>query len=214
MKNRDPFDALAVVAKAFANPRRLELIDLLVQGPWWVDSLANAAGQSMGNASQHLQVLKRAGVVQTSRYGTRIEYRLGEGVAEVFVALRRLGTATSPGLSVALQALHADVPHIEHSELAHRLTEGSAVLLDVRPAEEHGHAHIPGALSIPIGELEARLVELPVDPLIVATCRGPFCVYAVQAVRLLRASGRDAVCFRDGVAEWIADGHALIAAAG
>ena len=211
------YGAFAAVAKALASPRRLELLDLLIQGPRSVEGLARAAGQSVANTSQHLQVLRRAQVVERERRGTTITYRLAPGVAEVFVALRRLARARSPELERAERRFYAGAQAPEaigREELIERLAAGGAVLLDVRPREEYAQAHIPGALSIPIGELEERLGELPADRLVVATCRGPYCVFAAEAVRLLRRRGREAVRFEQGVAEWRADGGALDGAAG
>lgn len=210
------YGAFAEVGKALSSPRRLELLDLLVQGPRSVEALATSVGQPLANTSQHLQVLKRARVVETERHGTTIEYRLAEGVAEVFVALRRLAEARSPVLADAKRVYFASADAeetIDRRELRRRLTEGSAVLLDVRPAAEFAHGHVEGAQSIPIDQLDDRLAELPEDQLVVATCRGPYCVYAADAVRILRASGREAVRFEDGVGEWQADGGRLEGAA-
>jgi rhodanese-related sulfurtransferase len=206
------YGAFAEVARSLSSPRRLELLDLLIQGPRPVEALAEALGQSVGNTSQHLQVLKRSRLVETTRRGTTIEYRLAPGVAEVFAALRRLAGDRSPALSQAMAAYYGGADGeepIDRDTLRRRLKEGSVVLLDVRPRAEFAHAHVSGATSIPIDELEARLEELPGDQLVVATCRGPYCVFAAQAVQTLRASGRRAVRFEGGVAEWALHGGAL-----
>ncbi len=202
------YTAFAEVTKALANPRRLELLDLLVQRPHFVDELAQATGAPVATTSQHLQVLKRAHVVDTTRHGTAIAYRLAPGVAEVFVALRRLAEARSAELVEAKRRYYADAPEvIDADALQERLDADDVVLLDVRPHGEFVHGHVAGARSLPIAELPQRLDELPEDKLVVATCRGPYCVYAKQAVQALRASGRRAVRFEDGVAEWALDGR-------
>ncbi len=206
------YGAFAEVTKALSNPRRLELLDLLVQRPRSVESLATSLGQPMGNTSQHLQVLRRARVVETHRFGTTVQYRLAPGVEEMFVVLRRLAEARSPALVHSKQAyfVRSEAEEVvDREELRRRLADGTAVLLDVRPEQEFAFAHVAGAVSIPIDELEARLGELPADQLIVATCRGPYCVFAADAVRTLRAGGREAVRFEDGVGEWRLDGGAV-----
>lgn len=205
------YGAFAEVTKALSSPRRLELLDLLLQGPRPVEGLARAVGQPLANASQHLQVLKRARVVETERRGTTIEYRLAPAVADVFVALRRLAEARNPALPPARERLHGDaLETIDRASLQAGLAAGGVTLIDVRPAGEYAHAHLPDALSMPIDELEARIDELPEDALVVATCRGPYCVFAADAVRILRRHGRRAVRFEDGPGEWSADGGTLI----
>ncbi len=211
------YAAFAQVTKAMGSPRRLELLDLLVQGPRTVEQLALGTAQPVPSASQHLQVLRRARLVQTQRRGTHVVYRLAPEVGPVFVALRRLAQARSPELQAArgdffgpegpLEVIHAE-------ELRSLLAEGRVALLDVRPADEFEHAHIAGARSIPFEELPERLNELPRDQLVVATCRGPYCALAIQAVRLVRASGRSAVRYEEGVAEWQLDGGQLASSAG
>jgi ArsR family transcriptional regulator len=204
------YGAFADVTKALSNPGCLELLDLLVQGPREVEALAAGVGRPLAATSQHLQVLKRARLVDTRRRGTHVEYRLAPGVALAFVALRRLAEDRSPALRVAKADLHGDAADtIAPDALRALLARGEAVLLDVRPAEEYAHAHLPGALSIPSDELEARLDEIPPVPLVVAVCRGPYCTFAARAVSLLRRRGRDAVRFEQGVADWVLDGHAL-----
>jgi rhodanese-related sulfurtransferase/DNA-binding transcriptional ArsR family regulator len=211
MKNKNPRDfkdqvwkGFAEVTKALGNPKRLELVDLLVQRPRSVEGLATALGAAVGNTSQHLQVLKRARVVQTTRSGTTITYALADGVSEVFVALRRLADSRSDAL--ARSRTFFEEARISRAELEQRLASGTAVVVDVRPRDEFDHGHIADALSIPIEELTDRLDQIPRGLLVVATCRGPYCVFAEDAVRILKADGRDAVRFEDGVAEWAADG--------
>ncbi len=206
------YGGLADVTKALGSPRRLELVDLLVQGPRPVESLARATAQPIASASQHLQVLKRARLVETERQGTTIEYRLAPGVAGVLVALRRLAHARSAELRETTDSFFEDTGTIDRERLTALLREGAAMLVDVRPTAEYEQAHLPGARSIPVETLAERLAELPADRLIVACCRGPYCTFAGDAVRLLQARGFRAARFEDGVAEWSADGGTLEAA--
>jgi rhodanese-related sulfurtransferase len=177
------YGRFAETTRALGGARRLELVDLLVQGPRTVDALARATEQPIASASQH-----------------------------VLVALRRLAQARDPALAEAQRRYYADrdAPEtIDAAALRRRMADGSVVLVDVRPAAEYRAAHIAGARSIPLAELDGALHTLPTDTLIVATCRGPYCVYAADAVRTLRAAGHEAVRFEDGVAEWAADGGPL-----
>lgn len=198
------FEAIAVMGKAFASPRRLELIDLLAQGPRSVEELARASGQSTANASQHLQALHAAGVVTRERNGTRINYALaGEDVLKLWLDLRDASaTRVAEVERAARHYLGDEVEAISRDELRKRLRRSEVVLVDVRPAEEFGAGHIEGALSIPLDELDERLAELPADGEIVAYCRGEFCAYAHEAVRALRATGRRARRLDGGWPEW------------
>lgn len=208
------YGAFAQVTKALGSPRRLELLDLLLQGPRSVDALAAGTGQPLASTSQHLQVLKRARVVDTRRLGTRVEYRLAPGVAPVFVALRRLAQDRSPDLQVAQRDFYARAgapDRIARADLVERLASGDVTLLDVRPPGEFAAGHIPGAVNIPVHDLDQRVHELSTGTLVVATCRGPYCTFAADAVRLLRGHGLAAVRFEQGVGEWVADGGALAA---
>jgi len=198
------FEAIAVTGKALASPRRLELLDLLAQGSRSVDQLARASGQSLANASQHLQTLHAAGLVTRTRDGTSVRYALaGDEALRLWLALR--DTAASQLAEVERAArdyLGEEVEAIDRDELRERLARGDAVLIDVRPAHEFAAGHIDGARSVPHDELERRLAELPEEREIVAYCRGPFCAYAHEAVRVLRASGRAARRLQDGWPEW------------
>jgi rhodanese-related sulfurtransferase/DNA-binding HxlR family transcriptional regulator len=198
------FEAIALMGKAFASPRRLELLDLLAQGPRNVDELARASGQSTANASQHLQALHAAGMVTRSREGTSVRYSLaGDEVLRLWLALRDASVSQLAEVErAAREYLGDDVDAIGRDELIARLRKGDIVLVDVRPAEEFAAGHISGARSIPIDELEGRLAELPADREVVAYCRGPFCAYAHQAVRHLNAAGRDARRLEEGWPEW------------
>jgi rhodanese-related sulfurtransferase/DNA-binding HxlR family transcriptional regulator len=198
------FEAIALMGKAFASPRRLELLDLLAQAPRSVEELARASGQSTANASQHLQALHAAGMVTRAREGTRVSYALaGEEALRLWLALR---DASAARLAEVERAAHdylgEDVETIGREELLKRLSSGDAILVDVRPQEEFAAGHIEGARSIPLAELERRLAELPPDREVVAYCRGPFCAYAHEAVRQLNDAGRAARRLEDGWPEW------------
>lgn len=198
------FEAIALMGKAFASPRRLELLDLLAQAPRGVEELARESGQSTANASQHLQALHAAGMVTRRREGTRVRYSLaGEEVLRLWLALR---DASAARLAEVERAAHdylgEDVETIGREELLKRLSSGDAILVDVRPPEEFAAGHIEGARSIPLAELERRLAELPPDREVVAYCRGPFCAYAHEAVRRLNDAGRAARRLEDGWPEW------------
>jgi rhodanese-related sulfurtransferase len=198
------FEAIALMGKAFASPRRLELLDLLAQAPRTVDELAKASEQSMANASQHLQALHAAGMVTRAREGTSVRYALaGHEALSVWLALRDASVARLAEVErAAREYLGEDVEAIGREELIERLRRGDVVLVDVRPGEEFAAGHIDGARSIPLNELRERLAELPADREVVAYCRGPFCAYAHEAVRQLRAEGRAARRLEEGWPEW------------
>jgi rhodanese-related sulfurtransferase len=198
------FEAIALMGKAFASPRRLELLDLLAQAPRTVDELAKASEQSMANTSQHLQALHAAGMVTRAREGTSVRYALaGHEALSVWLALRDASVARLAEVErAAREYLGEDVEAIGREELIERLRRGDVVLVDVRPDEEFAAGHIEGARSIPLDELRERLAELPADREVVAYCRGPFCAYAHEAVRQLRAAGRTARRLEEGWPEW------------
>jgi rhodanese-related sulfurtransferase/DNA-binding MarR family transcriptional regulator len=198
------FEAIAVTGKAFASGRRLELIDLLAQGPRTVDELARASEQSTANASQHLQGLHAAGLVTRERRGQRVRYALaGDDVLDLWLTLRDLAAARLAEVERAADGyLGEAVEAIPPVELERRLRSGDAVLIDVRPQEEFAAGHIEGARSIPVDELEERLSELPDNTEVVAYCRGPFCAFANEAVRRLHAAGRTARRLDAGWPEW------------
>jgi rhodanese-related sulfurtransferase len=198
------FEAIAVMGKAFASPRRLELLDLLAQAPRTVDELAKASEQSTANTSQHLQALHAAGLVTRTREGTSVRYALaGDEVLALWLSLRETSVARLAEVERAAgEYLGEDVEAIGREELVDRLRRGDVILVDVRPSEEFDAGHIDGARSIPIDELQDRLAELPHDREVVAYCRGPFCAYAHEAVRRLRVAGRDARRLEEGWPEW------------
>lgn len=198
------FEAIALMGKAFGSPRRLELLDLLAQAPRTVDELARASGQSSANTSQHLQALHAAGMVTRTREGTSVRYALaGDEALSLWLALRDASvTQLAEVERAARDYLGENVDAIGRDELLERLRNGDVVLVDVRPREEYEAGHIEGARSIPFDELEERLAELPSDREVVAYCRGPFCAYAHDAVRRLRAAGRPARRLEEGWPEW------------
>ncbi|WP_329311045.1 ArsR/SmtB family transcription factor [Streptomyces sp. NBC_01262] len=202
------FDTLARTGKAMSNGKRLELLDLLAQGERSVDALANAAGLGLTTTSAHLQALKQAGLVTTRREGVRIHYRLaGDDVAALYALLQQVSRAHLAETEQARTAYLGpdDTDHLTRNQLLDRVKAGTATVIDVRPAEEYTAGRIPGALSIPLDQLEARLAELPADTDIVAYCRGANCVLSHNAVRLLTARGHRALRLADGMLEWRLD---------
>jgi rhodanese-related sulfurtransferase/DNA-binding transcriptional ArsR family regulator len=205
------YAAWADVAKALASPRRVELLDLLAQGERPVEALAVETGLTINDTSSHLSVLKAARLVETRKEAQFVYYRLAD---EAVVALLRAVQA------LARRRLH-EVDHlartyldgrdplepVDAAELRRRLKAGQVTLLDVRPALEYAAGHIPGALSVPLETLDARLRRLPAGRPIVAYCRGPYCVLAVEAVERLRRRGRDARRYGGGIPDWRAAGH-------
>lgn len=200
------FDELAVVGKAFASAKRLEIIELLAQSEHSVDEIVRATGQGLSTVSAHLQILRAADLVRTRRSGTRVIYRVaGPDVAELHALLGAVARRHSPDVGAALAAhlgSGGEVHDISREDLTARMREGAVTLLDVRPAEEFASAHIPGAVSVPLADLGARLAEVPIDRGIVAYCRGAYCVMAHDAVTLINAQGREAQRLQDGFLEW------------
>ena len=193
---RAAYTHLAEVGKALASPARLEILELLAQAPRTVEVLAGEIGQSMANTSHHLQTLKRAQLVRGERDGVHVCYSLsGPEVGAVLVQLQAIATQYMAGLDKLTREFFEDPEGLEaldRDTLLARLSEGAAVLVDVRPAHEFAAGHIPGALSVPLNALEEHLADLPRDRTIVAYCRGHFCTLSAQAVRRLRAEGFDA----------------------
>ncbi|HLK76641.1 MAG TPA: metalloregulator ArsR/SmtB family transcription factor [Streptosporangiaceae bacterium] len=200
------YDAFAEIAKALASGRRAEIADLLAQGERPVEAIASEIGQSVANTSHHLRAMARAGLVTTRREGTRIVYMLAsDRVGELWAALRDVAAEQVAGLERLAGAYLGDRDGIElvnRDELAARLKRRQVIVLDVRPATEFRAGHIAGARSTPIGELRRHLRILPRDAEIVAYCRGPYCVYADEAVRELARNGFHASRLIDGFPEW------------
>ena len=211
------FDAFAEVAKAMASGRRAEIVDVLAQGERSVEQLADEIGQSVANTSHHLRAMARAGVLRTRRDGTRIFYMLAsESVGEVWAAMRDIATEHVAAINELAKAYIGDRAGLEpvtRRELEARLRAGDTVVLDVRPAAEFEAGHIAGARSMPVADLR-RLRSLAKDIEIVAYCRGPFCVYADDAVRQLRRRGFKARRLEDGYPEWKRAGLPIAAGAG
>ena len=190
-----------------ASPHRLELLDLLVQSPRTVEELARQAHMSIANTSQHLQRLKLARLVIDEREGLYVRYRLADpAVARLWLELRAVEVERA--LDAYRHRRH-EFKRISAEELRLRLRTGEVVLLDVRPQAEYEAGHLPGAISIPLDELEHRLSELPPDRTVVAYCRGPYCVYADEALGLLAEQGWDVARLEEGVAEWQLAGYVV-----
>jgi len=204
------FEQLAEVARVLGHAHRLDLLEHVSQGERSVETLARLAGLTLANASQHLQQLRRAGLVASRRDGKHVLYRIGDGpVQPLLAALRAYGEASRAEVRAIISDYFERVDSMEpvsRDVLLERLATGEVTLLDVRPQDEYALGHLPGALNVPLGELEARLAELPADREIVAYCRGPYCVLSVEAVALLRARGFRVRRLEDGLPEWKAAG--------
>ncbi|MDA2916302.1 metalloregulator ArsR/SmtB family transcription factor [Nitrospinae bacterium AH_259_B05_G02_I21] len=200
------YEQFARIGKALASPKRLELLDLLAQGERRVESLANEASTSLANCSQHLQVLREARLVEARKEGLYVFYRLAdEAVSGFWLALRSLAERRLADVERVVRDYFEAPEELEpvgHDELLGRVRHSSVTVLDVRPVEEYRAGHIPGAVSVPLEELERRLSELPRDQEVIAYCRGPYCVFAVHAVELLRKRGFTAYRFEEGIPEW------------
>ena len=200
------FDAFASVAQALGSGRRAEIVDLLAQGERSVEEIANEISQSVANTSQHLRVLARAGLVRSRREGTRVFYRLAsERVGDLWAAVRDVAVrhvAEVNQLADEYLGKRDGVEHVSAEELQERLTRGEVVVLDVRPEPEYRAGHIPGAQSVPLAELASLAPRLPRRRQIVAYCRGPYCVYAHDAVRVLQERGLKARRLDVGFPEW------------
>ena len=211
------FDAFAEVAKALASGRRAEIVDVLAQGERSVEQIAAEIDQSVANTSHHLRAMARAGVLRTRREGTRIVYMLAsERVGAAWAALRDVAAEHVAGINELADAYVGDRSGLEpvsRRELEARLKAGDIVVLDVRPSVEYEAGHIPGARSVPVGELR-RLRSLAKDTEIVAYCRGPYCAYADEAVRQLRRRGFAAKRLEDGYPEWKRAGLPVAVGAG
>jgi rhodanese-related sulfurtransferase len=207
------FQQFSRIGKAVSNPVRLELLDLLCQAPRSVELLAQETGQSPANTSQHLQVLREARLVETERRGLHIIYSLaGPEVCEFFKSLQNLAEHRLAEVQsitrTYLEGRHM-LEAVDRVQLFDRIGRGDVTLIDVRPDDEYRAGHIPGSLSIPLKQLGDHLAELPRDREIVAYCRGPYCVLAVEAVELLRHHGFTAIRMEESVHDWRAAGHAL-----
>jgi rhodanese-related sulfurtransferase/DNA-binding transcriptional ArsR family regulator len=204
------YDQFARVAKALASSHRIELLELLAQGPRTVEALGRMADMSLANTSAHLQVLRTAGLVESSKEGLFVTYRLADPtVAALLLSLRKVAEARRAEvtkLSRDFLAENALLEPVDEVALRKRMKKGEVTVVDVRPPEEYQAAHIRGAVSIPLPQLAKRLSELPRRREVVAYCRGPYCVLAVEAVKLLRGKGFKAVRLEEGILDWAALG--------
>ncbi len=204
------FSQFAVVAKALGHANRLELLEFLAQGERSVEALASRAALTVGNASQHLQQLSRAGLVTTRREGRHIFYRLsGDAVVDLLTSLRLVAEQNLAEVQRVHEGLARDRDTLEpvsREELSQRMKESGATILDVRPTDEFAAGHLPGAISAPISNLENVLADLPKDAEVVAYCRGPYCVFSFEAVAFLREKGFSVRRLEDGYPEWKAAG--------
>lgn len=204
------FHQFGLVAKALGSAHRLALLDILAQGERRVERLAQAAGLTVGNASQHLQQLKRTGLVTSRKVGTQILYRVAD--AEVITLIRTLWRVAERNVAEVERVVQKyyqnrdSLAPVTRDELVARLRKGSVIVLDVRPKDEYTAGHLPGAISIPVNELKRRFKTIPRGRDVVACCRGPYCVYAYEAVEVLRAAGIPARRLLGGFLEWRAAG--------
>lgn len=204
------FDQFALVAKALANGHRLEILELLAQGERCVEDLADRAGLEVANTSQHLQHLRRVGLVVARREGKKIFYEVSDQAAiELVVVLRRVAKRNLAEVERAISTyfLHLDgLEPVSREELRRKIRARTVTLIDVRPCEEFAAGHIPGAVNIPLKDLARRLRELPKNEEVVAYCRGPFCLMSFEAVDMLRRRGLTARRLEDGYPEWKLEG--------
>jgi len=200
------YGELGRIGKALASPQRLELLDLLTQGEWTVEDLAGETALSVANTSRHLQILRQARLVEARKAGLYVYYRLADAVVfDLWRALRTTGERQLAEVERLLSLYQRDPTALEpltREALRARLAAGEVIALDVRPAAEYAQGHIAGALSIPYDQLEARLAELPIDREIVAYCRGPYCLFAHDALDVLSAHGYRARRLKEGYPDW------------
>lgn len=209
----DVFEQFARISKALSSARRLELLDVLCQAPRTVEALAEQTSMSVANTSQHLQALRAARLVEAQREGQFVRYRVADPeVCAFYLQLRGLAErrlAEVEAVSRAYLTERGALEAVDADELLRRALAGEVTVLDVRPAEEFGAGHLPGARSVPLAELEGVLAELPADREVVAYCRGPYCVLAIEAVARLRAHGLRAHRLEQGPVDWAVAGLAL-----
>lgn len=200
------FSQYARIAKALSSPNRLEILDFLAQGERNVESLAQTAGLSVANTSQHLQQLRQAGLVTARKQGLQVHYRLASDEVVALLAVLR-GTAEKHIAEVdrlvdTYLTVKDDLEPVPRAELLKRVRDGLVTVVDVRPPEEYAAGHVPGAINVPLSTLDDRLASLPLDREVVAYCRGPYCVLAYDAVARLRSKGFKARRLQDGFPEW------------
>lgn len=209
------YEQFARIGKAVSSPKRLELLDLLCQGPRTVEVLAKESGLTVANTSQHLQVLRTSRLVETEKAGLFVSYRLADlAVCEFFRAMRVLAESRLAEVEQIKRKFlegREGMEPVDREALLELVRQGAATVLDVRPMEEYKAGHVAGALSVPLKELKLRLSELPRDQKIVAYCRGPYCVLSVEAVEFLRAAGFKAMRIEEGIQDFRAMGFPIVA---
>jgi rhodanese-related sulfurtransferase len=209
----ESYEQFARIGKAVSSPKRLELLDLLCQAERTVEALAKLSGLSVANTSRHLQVLRAARLVDTEKEGQFVTYRLADQmVCEFFLSMRVLAESRLAEVELIKRQFsngREGMEPVDRDALLKRVSEGKVTVLDVRPVEEYQAGHIPGAISIPLEDLKRRLSDLPRDQEVVVYCRGPYCVFAIQAVETLRAKGFNAVRLEEGVQDWRAMGFSV-----
>ncbi|MBW2200555.1 MAG: metalloregulator ArsR/SmtB family transcription factor [Deltaproteobacteria bacterium] len=207
------YEQFSRIGKAVSSPKRLELLDLLCQGEKTVETLSQETGLTVANTSQHLQTLRAARLVEAEKEGLYVKYRLADQmVCEFFRSMRVLAEnrlAEVEMIKRRFLEVREDMEPVNRNNLLKRVIDAAVTVLDVRPVEEYRAGHIPGALSVPLGQLKKLLSKLPRDQEIVAYCRGPYCVLAVEAVEMLRKQGFKAIRLEDGIQDWRAMGLTL-----
>lgn len=207
------YEQFSRIGKAVSSPKRLELLDLLCQGEKTVETLSRETGLTVANTSQHLQTLRAARLIEAEKEGLYVKYRLSDQmVCEFFRSMRVLAENRLAEVEMINRRFLEDregMEPVDRSDLLKRVKEGAVTVLDVRPVEEYRAGHIPGALSVPLGRLKELLAKLPRDQEIVAYCRGPYCVLAVDAVEMLRKKGFKAIRLEEGIQDWRAMGLTL-----
>lgn len=208
------YEQFSRIGKAISSPKRLELMDILCQGERTVEALAKETELTVANVSQHLQVLRAARLVEAEKTGLYVTYRLaGQMVCEFFLSMRVLAEHRLAEVEQIKRQFfegREGMEPVDREALLQRVREGAVTVLDVRPVEEFEAGHIRGAISIPLQELKRRLSKLPQDQEIVAYCRGPYCVFAVQAVEMLRAEGFRAIRLEEGIQDFRAMGFPIV----
>jgi rhodanese-related sulfurtransferase len=207
------YEQFSRIGKAVSSPKRLELLDLLCQAEKTVETLARETGLTLANASQHLQVLRTARLVDAEKEGLYVKYRLSDQmVCRFFRSMRVLAENRLAEVEMITRRFlegREGMEPVDRNDLLKRVRQGTVTVLDVRPAEEYRAGHIPGALSVPLGQLKELISNLPKDQEVVAYCRGPYCVLAVEAVEMLRNKGFKAIRLEEGIQDWLAMGLSI-----
>lgn len=207
----DIYEQFSRIGKAVSSPKRLELLDLICQGPRTVEALARESSQTIANTSRHLHILRGASLIEGHKDGLYVVYQIADlAVCEFFRSMRLLAVNRLADIEQIKRRFldgREGLEAVAREELIESVRSKSVMVIDVRPVEEFQAGHIPGAISVPLQELESRLAEFPKDKEIVAYCRGPFCVLVIEAVETLQAKGYQAIRMEDGVQDWRARGY-------